>query len=111
MNKQNCTSLITTCLFSRIRSLKKLITVFTYLLPETRLLVTPAIEAQLNERQKVIINYVLENGSVTSGWCRERFNVAYQTVYRDLNGLKDLGILKQEGAGRSTGYVMSRGNE
>lgn len=78
------------------------------LVPETRLLVTPAIEAQLNERQKEIINYVLENGVATSGWCRKRFNVAYQTVYRDLNGLKDLGILKQEGAGRSTRYVMGR---
>lgn len=81
------------------------------LVSETRLLVTPAIEAQLNERQKEIINYVLENGGVTSGWCRERFSVAYQTVYRDLNGLKDLGILKQEGAGRSTRYVMRRGDE
>lgn len=81
------------------------------LVPETRLLVTPAIEAQLNDRQKEIINYVLENGVATSGWCRKRFNVAYQTVYRDLNGLKDLGILKQEGAGRSTRYVMGRDNE
>jgi predicted HTH transcriptional regulator len=79
--------------------------------PESQLLVTPVIEAQLNERQKEIINYVLENGAVTSGWCRRRFNVAYQTVYRDLNGLKDLVILKQEGAGRSTRYVMRRGNE
>ncbi|WP_410509961.1 helix-turn-helix domain-containing protein [Methanosarcina hadiensis] len=81
------------------------------LVPEARLSVTLAIEAQLNERQKEIINYVLENGGVSSGWCRERFNVAYQTVYRDLNGLKDLGILKQEGSGRSTRYVMRRGDE
>ncbi len=76
--------------------------------PDKSLLVTQTMEAQLNERQKEIINYVLENGSVTSGWCRERFNVAYQTVYRDLKGLKDAGILKQEGSGRSTRYVMGK---
>jgi len=75
------------------------------------LLVTQTMEAQLNERQKKIINYVLENGSVTSGWCRERFNVAYQTVYRDLKGLKDAGILKQEGSGRSTRYIMGKSDE
>ena len=79
--------------------------------PDKSLLVTQTMEAQLNERQKEIINHVLENGSVTSGWCRERFNVAYQTVYRDLKGLKDTGILKQEGSGRSTRYVMGKSDE
>jgi ATP-dependent DNA helicase RecG len=73
---------------------------------ETRLLVTPAQEVRMNERQKEILAYVLENGSVTSGWCRKRFNVAYQTVYRDLKELMDIGLLKQEGSGRSTRYVM-----
>lgn len=79
--------------------------------PETKLSVTPAQEARLNERQKEIIAYVLENGSVTSGWCRKKFNVAYQTVYRDLKELMDAGLLKQEGSGRSTRYVMGGGNE
>lgn len=79
--------------------------------PETKLSVTPAQEARLNERQKEIIAYVLENGSVTSGWCRKKFNVAYQTVYRDLKELMDAGLLKQEGSGRSTRYVMGGSNE
>ena len=79
--------------------------------PESRLLVTPAIEAQLNERQKEIVKHVLEAGSVTSGWCRKRFKVAYQTVYRDLNGLQDSGVLKRTGSGRSTKYVLGGRDE
>jgi len=78
--------------------------------PESRLLVTPAIEAQLNERQKQIIKHVLETGSVTSGWCRKHFKVAYQTVYRDLNGLLDTRLLEKTGSGRSTKYVIGEKN-
>ena len=67
--------------------------------------ITPAIEAQLNKRQKKIMIEVQKNGFVTSGWCRKTFAVAYQTVYRDLNGLLDLGLLQTIGRGRSTRYI------
>ena len=71
-------------------------------------LVPPAVEAQLNSRQKKILVEVQKNGSVTSGWCRKRLGVAYQTVYRDLGGLVELGILQPVGRGRSTKYVLRR---
>lgn len=106
MNKQNCTSLIITCLFSRIRSLKKLITVFTYLLPETRLLVTPAIEAQLNERQKEILKRVVETGSMTTGWCMETLNISRDTAHRNLVDLAKSDILVSQGSGRGVIYVL-----
>jgi ATP-dependent DNA helicase RecG len=73
--------------------------------PETRLLVTPTVEAQLNKRQKTIVAHVAGNGFVTSGWCRKQFGVAYLTVYRDLKGLVELGVLEAIGSGRSTRYV------
>jgi len=79
-------------------------------IPETRLLVTPAVEAQLNVRQKAIIAHVLENGSVTSGWCKKKYSVAYQTVYRDLSGMLEIGLLIRTGAGRSTKYVAGKGD-
>jgi ATP-dependent DNA helicase RecG len=79
--------------------------------PDTRLLVTPAVEARLNERQKIIVAYAIENGNVTSGWCRTRFKVAYQTVYRDLNGLLELGLLTRIGSGRSTRYGVGEHDE
>lgn len=74
--------------------------------PQGRRLVTPAVEAQLNERQKRILAHVLEAGSVTSGWCLKEFVVVYNTAYRDLNALVRLGLLKQEGSGRGTRYTL-----
>ena len=74
--------------------------------PETRLVVTPAVEAQLNDRQKRILVRVLESGTVTSGWCLKEFDVVYNTAYRDLDSLVRLGLLKQEGGGRGTRYTL-----
>jgi len=74
--------------------------------PESRLLVTPAVEAQFNERQRGILLRVVETGSVTSGWCLKEFGVVYNTAYRDLMGLVRLGVLRQEGQGRGTRYTL-----
>jgi predicted HTH transcriptional regulator len=74
--------------------------------PDGRFVVTPAVEAKLNERQKRILAHVLEAGSVTSGWCLKEFGVVYNTAYRDLDGLVRLGVLSQEGSGRGTRYTL-----
>ncbi|HOW64703.1 MAG TPA: ATP-binding protein [Candidatus Paceibacterota bacterium] len=68
--------------------------------------VTPAIEAQLNDRQKKIMIEAQKNGSVTSGWCRKVFGVALLTVQRDLAGLIDAGLLEPKGKGRNARYVI-----
>ena len=68
--------------------------------------VTPAIEAQLNRRQKSIIVEVQRAGFVTSGWCRKHLPVVYDTIRRDLLGLVELGLIQPEGKGRSTRYVL-----
>jgi predicted HTH transcriptional regulator len=73
------------------------------------LVVPPSVEAQLNDRQKQIMVEVQTKGSVTSGWCRKTFGVAYQSVYRDLTGLVKAGLLTPTGSGRSTRYVIGRG--
>ena len=73
--------------------------------------VTPAIEAQLNERQKTIVIGVQKSGSVTSGWCRKHLPVVYDTVRRDLIGLVELGVLQPEGKGRNTRYVLKTSRE
>jgi predicted HTH transcriptional regulator len=79
--------------------------------PEKQLLVTPAVEAQLNDRQKAILAHLVEHGSVTSGWCRKEFGVAYLTVYRDLTGLLKLGMIQSSGRGRSTKYVPAENHD
>jgi predicted HTH transcriptional regulator len=74
--------------------------------PEKRLLVTPAVEARLNERQKQIVQHVLEAGSVTRRWCVAKFRIANDTAGRDLKALKDLGLLMIEGKARALRYVL-----
>ena len=75
--------------------------------PETRLIVTPAIEAQLNERQKKIIAQVAKTGHITSGWCRKSFGVALLTVQRDLAALVEFGLIERKGKGRGARYVLT----
>lgn len=67
--------------------------------------VTPAIEAQLNERQKRIFARVMSEGMVTRGWCVTEFGVANDTAGRDLKGLTELGLLELVGKGRAVRYV------
>ena len=67
--------------------------------------VTPAIEAQLNERQKRIFARVMSEGMVTRGWCVAEFGVANDTAGRDLKGLTALGLLELIGKGRAVRYV------
>jgi predicted HTH transcriptional regulator len=74
--------------------------------PAGRVLVTPAIEARLNPRQRRILEHVLETNNVTSGWCLKEFGVVYNTAYRDLDMLVRLGVLVQEGKGRGTRYAL-----
>lgn len=69
-------------------------------------LVTPAVEAQLNERQKKIIVEAQEAGFVTSGWCQKTFHVVRDTANRDLVGLVRFGLLEPAGKGRSARYVL-----
>jgi len=80
-------------------------------IPEERLLVTPAVEAQLNERQREILGYVLTEGAVTNRWCRARFGVVYNTAYRDLQGLVDLGLIEPIGSGRNVKYIHKGSHE
>ena len=68
--------------------------------------VTPAIEAQFNERQTRIIAQVLAAGAVTRGWCVAEFDVANDTAGRDLKALTELGLIEVKGKGRAARYVI-----
>lgn len=76
--------------------------------PDTRLLVTPTLEAGLNVRQRRIMQYVAEAGSVTRRWCVAEFDVANDTAGRDLKALTELGLLVPEGKARAVRYVPPR---
>jgi len=71
-------------------------------------IVPPSIEEKLNDRQKKILQRVMKEGYVTSGWCRSKLNISYNTAFLDLKGLVELGILVQTGEGRNTRYVPKK---
>lgn len=74
--------------------------------PETRLLVTPAIEAQLNERQRKMMRWLAEGKELTSRQCEAEFGVTRPITAGDLGKLVELGVAERLGAGRSTRYRL-----
>ena len=76
------------------------------LVPGKRLLVTRAVEAQWNERQKKAMREVLESGFIPSGWLVKKLGVTYDTANRDLKGLAELKLLIRQGQGRAAKYVL-----
>ncbi len=74
--------------------------------PEKRLTITPAIEAQLNERQRAMMALLAEGDTLTSRRCEEEFGITRDTANRDFSMLMSLGLITQEGRGRSTRYVL-----
>jgi len=73
-------------------------------------LVSPAIEAQLNARQRKITARAMQAGSVTTGWCMKALKIARDTAHRDLAALVRLKILVRIGSGRSAVYVPQKGD-
>jgi ATP-dependent DNA helicase RecG len=74
--------------------------------PETRLDVTPAIEAQLNERQRKMVGFLLTGEKLTSRKCEQEFGITRETASRDFALLMSLDLAARQGRGRSTSYVM-----
>ncbi len=72
--------------------------------PEKRLVVTPAVEAQLNERQKDMVSRLVGGEELTSRRCQELYKLSPQAVYEDFQKLIELGIARKIGSGRATRY-------
>jgi predicted HTH transcriptional regulator len=74
--------------------------------PETRLLITPAVEASLSERQREMVKLLTAGEELTGGACEARFRVTRPVITKDFNRLVELGIAVQMGRGRSTRYRL-----
>lgn len=68
-------------------------------------LITPAMEARLNERQKKMAAFLLGGEELTSRRCESEFGVTRDTATRDFALLLELGIAQKQGKGRSVRYV------
>lgn len=78
--------------------------------PETRLLVTPTVEAQLNERQRDMVKRLVSGEELTSRRCQDLYKLSPQAVYEDFQHLISLGLAMRIGSGRSTRYI-SKGHD
>jgi ATP-dependent DNA helicase RecG len=77
---------------------------------DAAVLITPAMEARLNDRQKRILQNVQKLHYISSGWCRKEFGVTYDTANRDLLELVEFGLLVRVGRGRGTRFQSGSGS-
>jgi predicted HTH transcriptional regulator len=73
--------------------------------------VPPSLEEKLTDRQKKIVQQVLKEGFITTGWCRDNLHVVYDTAQRDLAELVRIDILVRTGSGRSTRFIQKKREE
>ncbi len=76
-------------------------------LAEERAKVMDLARLGLNERQQGAIVYLREQERITNREYRSLFEVSYDTAYRDLRDLLEKGLVKRQGKGRATYYVLS----
>jgi len=74
--------------------------------PAHRLLVTPAIEAQLNERQRKMVQLLVEGKELASRQCEAEFGVTRPVTAADFGKLVKMGLAEKLGSGRSTRYRL-----
>lgn len=74
--------------------------------PMTRLMVTPAMEAQLNERQRKMIEWLIQGKELTSRQCEAEFGVTRPITAKDFRKLVKMGLAEKLGSGRSTRYRL-----
>lgn len=68
----------------------------------------PELSDAVTDRQRTIIGYVRQNGSISRKVCCELVGLSPRQAARELNGMLtiELGILMINGSGRSTIYVI-----
>ena len=58
------------------------------------------------DRKEVILQYVIENGSITNKEARELLMLADSTVKRILKGMVEQGLLEVEGERKARRYLL-----
>ena len=69
-------------------------------------LVSPAVEAQLNDRQKKMVAMLVAGEELTSRRCEAEFGVTRPVTAKDLGLLVMLGLAQKVASGRSTRYRL-----
>jgi Fic family protein len=62
---------------------------------------------KLSPKQRKIIEYINLNGSINNLELQKLLNISRQGAYKDLKKLVDMNLLKKNGGGRSTYYILN----
>ncbi len=73
---------------------------------EVKDLTNPWSGKGLNKRQIRAMQIIAEHGNITNRQYREAFNISHKTAHIELTLLADKKLVKAEGAGRSTRYIL-----
>ena len=60
----------------------------------------------LNERQKIIIDYIKKNGRITTSECAGLLKISTDTALRELSQLMSLDLIERKGVGRGIYYIV-----
>ncbi len=71
--------------------------------------VDPEHRPHLNHRQLEILEWLRDQRFLAVGECRTRFDVSEITALRDLDGLRQRGLVVRNGKARATRYSLSGG--
>jgi predicted HTH transcriptional regulator len=78
---------------------------------ETKPSVQQSLFESLNERQRQALSFLKSTPTIRNQVYREMFGISHKTAHIELTDLVTRGILSQEGAGRSTHYVLPLSQE
>jgi predicted HTH transcriptional regulator len=68
--------------------------------------ITPAVEAQLSQRQRKMVSMMVGGKLLTSRACQRKFKLSAPVIFEDFQALLRLGIAERIGAGRATRYIL-----
>jgi len=60
----------------------------------------------LTERQMQIVEFINTAGKITSSDIQRMFKISRQAAHKEIKALIDLGVIKSQGVGRATYYVL-----
>jgi Fic family protein len=75
-------------------------------LSSERLRIAKKGQIALTERQMQIVEIINTAGKITSGDIQKMFKISRQAAHKEIKALIELGVIKSQGEGRATYYVL-----
>ncbi|MBR5957191.1 MAG: HTH domain-containing protein [Salinivirgaceae bacterium] len=64
------------------------------------------VTKQLSERQRIILDLIVENPAITTEEMSQKTGVTSRTIMRDISSLMDMGLLKRQGGRKDGRWIL-----